>query len=27
MVFVDHLSQLKQTRIRNKLAKQARVTA
>jgi peptide deformylase len=26
-VFVDHLSQLKQTRIRNKLAKQARVTA
>ena len=27
MVFVDHLSQQKQTRIRNKLAKQARVTA
>ncbi len=27
MVFVDHLSQLKQTRIKNKLAKQARVTA
>ena len=27
IVFVDHLSQLKQTRIRNKLAKQARVTA
>ena len=26
-VFVDHLSQLKQTRIRSKLAKQARVTA
>ena len=26
-VFVDHLSQLKQTRIRNKLAKQARRTA
>ncbi|HEX9194664.1 MAG TPA: peptide deformylase [Azonexus sp.] len=26
-VFVDHLSQLKQTRIRNKLAKQARVKA
>ncbi len=26
-VFVDHLSQLKQTRIRGKLAKQARVTA
>ncbi|MDD2885467.1 MAG: peptide deformylase [Dechloromonas sp.] len=26
-VFVDHLSQLKQTRIRNKMAKQARVTA
>jgi peptide deformylase len=26
-VFVDHLSQLKQTRIRNKLAKQAKVTA
>ena len=26
-VFVDHLSVLKQTRIRNKLAKQARVTA
>ena len=26
-VFVDHLSQLKQARIRNKLAKQARVTA
>ena len=26
-VFVDHLSQLKQTRIRAKLAKQARVTA
>ena len=26
-VFVDHLSQLKQTRIRNRLAKQARVTA
>ena len=26
-VFVDHLSQLKQTRIRTKLAKQARVTA
>lgn len=26
-VFVDHLSQLKQTRIKNKLAKQARVTA
>lgn len=26
-VFVDHLSQLKQTRIRNKLAKQSRVTA
>jgi peptide deformylase len=27
MVFVDHLSQLKQTRIRNRLAKQSRVTA
>jgi peptide deformylase len=27
MVFVDHLSQLKQTRIKNKLAKQAKVTA
>ncbi len=27
MVFVDHLSQLKQTRIKSKLAKQARVTA
>ncbi len=27
MVFVDHLSQLKQTRIKGKLAKQARVTA
>lgn len=27
MVFVDHLSQLKQSRIKNKLAKQARVTA
>lgn len=27
MVFVDHLSQLKQARIKNKLAKQARVTA
>jgi peptide deformylase len=27
LVFVDHLSQLKQTRIKNKLAKQARVTA
>ena len=26
-VFVDHLSQLKQTRIKGKLAKQARVTA
>jgi peptide deformylase len=26
-VFVDHLSQLKQTRIRAKLAKQARITA
>jgi len=26
-VFVDHLSQLKQTRIRNKLVKQARHTA
>jgi len=26
-VFVDHLSSLKQTRIKNKLAKQARVTA
>lgn len=26
-VFVDHLSQLKQTRIRSKLAKQSRVTA
>lgn len=26
-VFVDHLSQLKQGRIRNKLAKQARITA
>jgi len=26
-VFVDHLSQLKQSRIRNKLAKQARITA
>ena len=26
-VFVDHLSQLKQTRIKSKLAKQARVTA
>lgn len=26
-VFVDHLSQLKQLRIKNKLAKQARVTA
>lgn len=26
-VFVDHLSQLKQTRIRSRLAKQARVTA
>jgi len=26
-VFVDHLSQLKQGRIKNKLAKQARVTA
>ena len=26
-VFVDHLSQLKQARIKNKLAKQARVTA
>ncbi|MCA9422447.1 MAG: peptide deformylase, partial [Nitrospira sp.] len=26
-VFVDHLSQLKQLRIRNKLAKQARITA
>lgn len=26
-VFVDHLSQLKQSRIKNKLAKQARVTA
>jgi peptide deformylase len=26
-VFVDHLSQLKQTRIKNRLAKQARVTA
>ena len=26
-VFVDHLSQLKQTRIRTKLAKQARITA
>ena len=26
-VFVDHLSQLKQTRIKNKMAKQARVTA
>ena len=26
-VFVDHLSQLKQVRIKNKLAKQARVTA
>lgn len=27
MVFVDHLSMLKQSRIKNKLAKQARVTA
>jgi peptide deformylase len=27
MVFVDHLSQLKQTRIKSRLAKQARVTA
>lgn len=27
MVFVDHLSQLKQTRIKSKLAKQARITA
>lgn len=27
LVFVDHLSQLKQARIKNKLAKQARVTA
>ncbi len=27
MVFVDHLSQLKQARIKSKLAKQARVTA
>ena len=27
IVFVDHLSQLKQGRIKNKLAKQARVTA
>ncbi|HMW16964.1 MAG TPA: peptide deformylase [Accumulibacter sp.] len=26
-VFVDHLSQLKQTRIKNRLAKQARITA
>ncbi len=26
-VFVDHLSQLKQTRIKAKLAKQARITA
>ena len=26
-VFVDHLSQLKQLRIKNKMAKQARVTA
>jgi len=26
-VFVEYLSQLKQTRIRNKLAKQARITA
>ena len=26
-VFVDYLSQLKQTRIKNKLAKQARITA
>ena len=26
-VFVDHLSQLKQTRIKNKMAKQSRVTA
>ena len=26
-VFVDHLSQLKQLRIKNKLAKQARITA
>ena len=26
-VFVEHLSQLKQLRIRNKLAKQARITA
>jgi peptide deformylase len=26
-VFVDHLSQLKQARIKNRLAKQARVTA
>ncbi|MDQ5918898.1 MAG: peptide deformylase, partial [Pseudomonadota bacterium] len=26
-VFVDHLSQLKQTRIKSKLAKQARITA
>ena len=26
-VFVEHLSQLKQTRIKNKLAKQARITA
>ena len=26
-VFVEHLSQLKQVRIRNKLAKQARITA
>jgi peptide deformylase len=27
VVFVDHLSQLKQVRIKSKLAKQARVTA
>lgn len=27
VVFVDHLSQLKQTRIKSKLAKQARITA
>jgi peptide deformylase len=27
LVFVDHLSQLKQTRIKSKLAKQARITA
>jgi len=26
-VFVEHLSQLKQVRIKNKLAKQARITA